>query len=105
MFNKLFNKKNDSKDNWSLAQAEDTDTGAVSTFLKNLAPPVKIGDKNFPYVSYLTFHYEKYNKTALPDSKDVDEFSNIEDMDLPLFEKDSVAIHLAGTSKNLLNRL
>ena len=100
MFGKLFNKKKDSNDNWSLAQAEDKNTGAVSMFLKNIAPSIQIGDENYPYVSYLTFHYEKYNKTGLPDSKEEEEFSNIQDIDLPLFEKDNLAIHLASVTQN-----
>ena len=99
MFGKFFNKKLAQKDNWSLGKAENTDTGSVSIFLKNIAPYIKSGDVKFPYVSYLTFHYEKESITGLPHTKDSNVFAEIEKSDLLSFEKNRLSVHLASVTQ------
>jgi len=96
----MFKKNSKQKDNWALAKAENPETGSISIFLKNLEPIMKIGDTNYPYVAYITFHYNKYNNTGLPDTNDTNTFSEIENNDLLVFEENGLSIHLASVTQD-----
>ena len=100
MANKSLGKDSNKNDNWSLGQVKKSDTSEVFMFLKNLTPAVKPGDENYPYVAYLTFNYEKYSETGLPNAKDDNLFSKIEDTDLLFFEKDELSVHLASQAQD-----
>jgi len=103
-FNSEFTKKEaaltDVKDEWSLKHWQSTDSEEQSIFRKNLSPRVQPGDRKYPYLVFLTFHYTPIDASGLPNPKDEDIFYQFEESGLNRLEEDDLSIFVGAVLKS-----
>ena len=83
-------------DQWSGKEIAFNDSDVVAFYRKNLEPSIEPGNKEYPWIAYLTFHYKPKDSTGLPSTSDADVLFKIEDEEVNRLENDNLAIHVAA---------
>src|SRR5215472_4007550 len=88
------------QDHWSLKEYNLKDSPQRWLFLKNLAPAIRPGHRDYGFIAYLTFAYRPRDKSGLPSPEDEAALYKIEDEELGSLESEGLAIHVATATKN-----
>jgi uncharacterized protein DUF695 len=84
------------EDDWRLTEWCASDSSEVRYFRKNLAPRVSPRDPGYPWLFYLSFHYQPKDETGLPAADDSTILGDIEEKEIFALEEKNVAV-LVGT--------
>jgi hypothetical protein len=88
------------EDDWSLTEWCGTDSAEVGYFRKNLAPAVSPRDPRYPWLVYLSFHYQAKDETGLPTADDSEILGDIEETELLALEENDIAVLVGTVLKN-----
>ena len=86
-------------DDWSLKEYHPPESKERWFFRKNLEPSPKPGKSAFPYIAYVTLHFDPRDESGLPSTEVEALLYQIEDNELEAVESAGRAIHVASVLK------